>query len=155
MKSELVSYTYEKDERIQQIYNKDDEKVHSTISSEDKESSMMKPVVNRKENKVMGRRTHGAAPQFLKYRRERCNVSRKMIESVNRGRIQSAAGTMGLIRYQPGAELVINLNSPKRGLSPYRIHPSAETQRHPNPEVHLRRLCLPTAPGGSCKAEAS
>ena len=67
-------------------------------------------------------------PESLQYRRERCNVSRKMIESIIRGRIQSPAKTMGLIRYQPGFKPVINLNSPKRGLSPSRIHPLAEIQ---------------------------
>ena len=72
---------------------------------------------------VMGWRTHGVFPEFFQYRRERCKVSRKMIESVIRGRIQSAAGTMGYIRYISAIELFINLNSPKRGLLPSRIHP--------------------------------
>ena len=49
-----MSYAYEKDECIHQICHTDDEKVHGTISNEDKEGPMMKPVVNKQENRGHG-----------------------------------------------------------------------------------------------------
>ena len=83
-------------------------------------------------------------PEFFQYRRERFKVSKKVTELVIRGKIQNAAEASELTRYQPSIE-PFNMNSPKRGLCPLRMHPLVKPQQHPDPEI--RKLELTSNPG--------